>query len=202
MKTDHLNDNNFQSAIVTVRRFRYPYGLLLPALLVVLSLALSSCTAAITTTAPNTDSSGTSTAATKATTPDPTSLAAETSPAASGTVTTTTPETQDNDGPADVMLIEADEALQILKDNPDAVLLDVRTEQEFISGHIAGAVLIPVDEISARIAELPDDFAAPIIVYCRSGNRSATAARMLIEAGYRKVYDLGGINSWPYEIVR
>ena len=84
----------------------------------------------------------------------------------------------------------------------DAILLDVRTEQEFVTGHIAGAVLIPVDEIRARLAELPEDRNTPIIVYCRSGNRSATAARMLTEAGYRAVYDLGGINSWPYEIVR
>ncbi|MDW7656969.1 MAG: rhodanese-like domain-containing protein [Bacillota bacterium] len=197
-----MNINRSISRPFLLIRSKRSLRLYMVLLLAGLSLAVSSCTTGITTTGPYSGSSGTSSAATTAATAGPTSQATETSTAASGTVTTTIPDTQDTDGPAVVKLIEADEALQILKDIPDAVLLDVRTEQEFVGGHIAGATLIPVDEISARIAELPDDFATPIIVYCRSGNRSATAAWLLIEAGYRAVYDLGGINSWPYEIVR
>jgi rhodanese-related sulfurtransferase len=74
------------------------------------------------------------------------------------------------------------------------VLLDVRTVGEFQSGHIAGAANIPVEVLAARLAELPKD--KPIVLYCRSGNRSAQAARLLRSAGYADVYDLGGIIAW------
>lgn len=74
------------------------------------------------------------------------------------------------------------------------LLLDVRTGGEFQSGHLAGAANIPVEELSRRLAELPTDM--PIVLYCRSGNRSAAAARILREAGYQNVYDLGGIIRW------
>lgn len=47
-----------------------------------------------------------------------------------------------------------------------------------------------------------EDKEAIIFVYCRSGNRSATAANILIEQGYKNVYNLGGINNWPYEVVK
>jgi rhodanese-related sulfurtransferase len=74
------------------------------------------------------------------------------------------------------------------------LLLDVRTVGEFQSGHIAGAANIPVEMLTARLAELPKD--KPIVLYCRSGNRSAQAARILRSAGYTDVYDLGGIIAW------
>jgi len=74
------------------------------------------------------------------------------------------------------------------------VLIDVRTPEEFASGHIQGAIDIPVEELSDRLSEVPHDI--PIVVYCRTGNRSATAAQILVKAGYVPVYDLGGIQSW------
>lgn len=74
------------------------------------------------------------------------------------------------------------------------ILIDVRTAEEFAEGHIAGAVNIPVDDIERRLAEIPSDI--PVVVYCRSGNRSARAARTLVENNYSQVYDLGGIASW------
>jgi rhodanese-related sulfurtransferase len=74
-----------------------------------------------------------------------------------------------------------------------ATLLDVRTEAEWSAGHLPGAVLIPVGELGARIAEVPRD--RPVVVYCQSGGRSAQAAEMLASAGY-DVHDLGGIGSW------
>lgn len=74
------------------------------------------------------------------------------------------------------------------------LLLDVRTAGEFASGHIDGAVNIPVEELASRLAEVPND--QPIVIYCRSGNRSAQAARILRSAGYAVVYDLGGIITW------
>ena len=76
----------------------------------------------------------------------------------------------------------------------DHLLIDVRTAEEFASGHIEGAVNIPVEEIAGRLDEIPID--VPVVVYCRSGNRSATASGILTEAGYSQVNDLGGIQEW------
>lgn len=76
----------------------------------------------------------------------------------------------------------------------DYVLVDVRTREEFASGHIAGAVNIPVDQISSRLSEFPTD--KPIVLYCRSGNRSSQAAAILNSAGYQGIYDLGGVINW------
>jgi phage shock protein E len=72
-------------------------------------------------------------------------------------------------------------------------LLDVRSAEEFAAGHLEGAVLVPVDELAGRLAELPRE--RPVVVYCRSGGRSARAAAILGEAGYG-VHDLGGMSSW------
>jgi rhodanese-related sulfurtransferase len=76
----------------------------------------------------------------------------------------------------------------------DHYLLDVRTIEEFESGHIAGAANISHTDVAARLAEIPKD--KPVVVYCRSGNRSAQAAQVLRDAGYTQVYDLGGIIAW------
>jgi phage shock protein E len=76
-----------------------------------------------------------------------------------------------------------------------AYLLDVRTPGEFGGGHIEGAVNIPVAELSARLAELPPK-ETPIVVYCRSGQRSGRAAKILQSAGHTQVHDLGGMSRW------
>lgn len=81
------------------------------------------------------------------------------------------------------------------------VLLDVRTQEEFDEAHIEDAVLVPYDAIAANLDKLPDDMDTTIIVYCRSGRRSAIAANELIGMGYTQVYDLGGIQDWPYGTV-
>ncbi len=79
------------------------------------------------------------------------------------------------------------------------ILLDVRTEQEHKEKRIPGSMLIPDYELAARAqAELPDKRQV-IFIYCRSGRRSETAARKLVEMGYNHVYDIGGIIDWPYE---
>jgi len=81
------------------------------------------------------------------------------------------------------------------------IILDVRSESEFEAQHINGAILIPVSELRSRAEkELPDKDAV-IFVYCRAGNRSAEAARLLISMGYTNVYDMGGIGDWPNETV-
>ncbi len=76
----------------------------------------------------------------------------------------------------------------------DHLLLDVRTPEEFASGHIPGAVNISVDALAQRLSEVPQE--APVVVYCRSGNRSNQATQILDQAGYTQIYDLGGIVTW------
>ncbi len=76
-----------------------------------------------------------------------------------------------------------------------ARLVDVRTPQEFATGHIPGAVNIPLQDLEPRMAEL-EGKERPIVLYCRSGNRSGSAARMLESAGYAEVHDLGSMSRW------
>ena len=78
------------------------------------------------------------------------------------------------------------------------LLLDVRTLDEFDGplGHIAGAVLIPIQEIEQRIDELNKHKEKEIIVICRSGNRSQTGTRILISHGFNAVNMVGGMKAW------
>lgn len=73
-------------------------------------------------------------------------------------------------------------------------LVDVRTPEEFSAGYIPGAININLQELQQKLSRIPTD--KPVIVYCRSGNRSAFAANILKQAGYTEVYDLGGIIEW------
>ena len=97
--------------------------------------------------------------------------------------------------------ITAEEAKEII-DTQEVIILDVRTQEEFKEKHIEGALLIPDYEL-ANVAKskLPDKN-KKILVYCRSGNRSKSAARLLIDMGYTDVSDFGGIINWPYETVQ
>lgn len=84
---------------------------------------------------------------------------------------------------------------QFFGGNLDHVLVDVRTVGEYRGGHVPGAVNIPLDQISARMSEIPSD--KPVVVICASGNRSQTGAKRLADAGYDRVYNLkGGTMSW------
>lgn len=83
----------------------------------------------------------------------------------------------------------------------NAVLLDVRTDEEFSEGHIEGSLNLPIGEID-RAATVSPDKSVPIYVYCRSGNRSARAAAYLKGNGYASVYDIGGILSYKGKIVK
>jgi len=100
-------------------------------------------------------------------------------------------------------LITPEKAKMLLDTDKTVVLLDVRTPEEFSTGHIRGALLLPYDGISATTAAqaIPTKN-TPVIVYCRSGRRSAIAAKTLMDLGYRQVLDLGGVNTWPYGLVR
>lgn len=76
-----------------------------------------------------------------------------------------------------------------------ALLLDVRTPDEFAQGHVSGAVNIPVDQLRARLDEVGAK-ERTIVLYCRSGRRSATAATMLKTAGYQSLLDIGPMDAW------
>ncbi len=82
------------------------------------------------------------------------------------------------------------------------IVLDVRTQEEYDSGHIEGAILLPVDQIKDQAMKVLPDKESEILVYCRSGNRSKAASEALVDMGYMKVFDFGGINDWPYETVK
>lgn len=75
-----------------------------------------------------------------------------------------------------------------------ATLVDVRTAEEFADGHLSGAVNIPVSDLQGRLAEIPAD--RPVVVYCASGSRSASAGQILLAAGRTNVHDLGPMSSW------
>lgn len=83
----------------------------------------------------------------------------------------------------------------------NALLLDVRTPQEYAQGHIPGAVSLPLDRLEdGGWANLPRGCA--VAVYCRTGRRSAVAARVLADAGFAPVYDLGGLPRWDGPLTR
>ena len=103
---------------------------------------------------------------------------------------------------AEYIQITQAEAKSIIDSDEELIILDVRTEEEFSSGHIKGAVLIPDYEIADRAeAELPDKDMLTL-VYCRSGNRSKRASEVLVSLGYTNVKEFGGINTWEYGIVQ
>ena len=87
-----------------------------------------------------------------------------------------------------------------IADKEDIVLLDVRTAEEFNSGHIPTAVLLPYDQIEDKSEKLLNDKNKEIIVYCRSGRRSAIALDMLVKLGYTNVKDFGGISRWQGQL--
>ena len=97
--------------------------------------------------------------------------------------------------------ITAEEAKEII-DTQEVIILDVRTKEEFKEKHIEGALLIPDYELEKLAKSKLPDKNKKILVYCRSGNRSKSAARLLIDMGYTDVYDFGGIINWPYETVQ
>lgn len=106
-----------------------------------------------------------------------------------------------NDGSSPITKIKAAEGKRLLEENKEIILVDVRTPAEFAEGHIPNAKLVTLDTIKDKpIAGIDKDQA--LIVYCRSGMRSADAARRLAAMGYTKIYDMGGIKDWPYEVVK
>lgn len=98
--------------------------------------------------------------------------------------------------------ITAEEAKKMIDRGEYGVLLDVRTLEEYNEGHIENAILLPDNEIKEKAEITLYDKKEVILVYCRSGRRSASVAKQLIDMGYNNVYDFGGIIDWPYEVVK
>jgi rhodanese-related sulfurtransferase len=87
------------------------------------------------------------------------------------------------------------EAKALIEGKPDMVILDVRTPSEFDDGHLEEAINIPVDSLAARLDELNED--DELLVYCRTGNRSASAVGILNDGGFTKIFHMDeGITGW------
>lgn len=106
----------------------------------------------------------------------------------------------DAGGSSGYVQISTEEAVTMMAEQEDYVILDVRTPEEYAERHIAGAVNLPNEEIGTEpIEELPD-LDQLILVYCRSGNRSKQASEKLVKLGYTNVYEFGGINDWTGDV--
>lgn len=98
--------------------------------------------------------------------------------------------------------ITFEDAKKIMDSEPDCLILDVREEEEYITGHADGAILFPVDSINEDTAgEIIPSKNTPLLVYCRSGSRSEAASRHLRELGYTRIHNIGSLVGWPYGIV-
>jgi phage shock protein E len=82
-----------------------------------------------------------------------------------------------------------------------ARVVDVRTAEEFASGHVPGAINIPYDEIGKRASEIGPP-STPVVLYCRTGRRSGIAVEALQKAGYEKLYDFRSVTAWPGELAK
>lgn len=98
--------------------------------------------------------------------------------------------------------ITPQEAKSIMDNESDYVILDVRTLDEYNSGHIENAIVILYDEIEIKAEDILKNKDQLILVYCRSGRRSKIAAESLVKLGYTNIKEFGGINDWPYKIVK
>jgi len=97
--------------------------------------------------------------------------------------------------------VSMDEAIAMMEEKNDYIILDVRTPEEFAEKHIPDAINIPNETIGTEeIPELPDKEQL-ILVYCRSGNRSKQASEKLVRLGYTNIVEFGGINDWPGDTV-
>ena len=96
--------------------------------------------------------------------------------------------------------ISMTEAVELMDNETDYIILDVRRPDEFAAGHIPNAVNIPNETIgSEEIAQLLNKDRL-IFIYCRSGNRSKQASEKLVKLGYTNIVEFGGITDWPGEI--
>jgi len=97
--------------------------------------------------------------------------------------------------------IDQETAKQMMESEDGHIIVDVRSKDEYVSGHIPGAICIPNESITNTQPEELPDLDQVILVYCRSGNRSRQASEKLAAMGYTNVYEFGGIKDWTGETV-
>ena len=96
--------------------------------------------------------------------------------------------------------ISHEDAARIMNSNQNALILDVRTVEEYEKKRVPGALLIPINEIkSGHLEKLPNKDQI-ILVYCWTGRRAEDAAKILSQNGYKYVYNFGGIVDWEGEL--
>lgn len=95
---------------------------------------------------------------------------------------------------------DINQGVQEWKSTNRAILLDVRSRQEYQERHIEGSINIPLDELGQISTKIPDK-TTPLFVYCLSGSRSARAEQSLKKAGYQQVRNIGGISSYRGQTV-
>ena len=170
-------------------KYKLTLGLILIMLATTLAVSCSSETTKTTDTITSTQTSDTI----------PVTASAETSAVDStSSPVTTAPVTQER---PTVHKIDPEEAKTMI-DQGNVIIVDVRRSDEFVEGHIPGAILVPNETILTEAATMLPDKNAVILIYCRSGRRSAEAAEKLLSLGYVHVYDFGGILDWPYDITK
>ena len=103
---------------------------------------------------------------------------------------------------ADYEMITAQQAKEIMDTQDGYVILDTRTEEEYETGHIPGAIVISHEQIKEKAEQVLTDKDQLILVYCRSGRRSKLAAQELVDLGYTNVKEFGGIIDWQYDTVK
>ncbi|MCY1152346.1 MAG: rhodanese-like domain-containing protein [Sphaerochaetaceae bacterium] len=97
--------------------------------------------------------------------------------------------------------INSREAKERIDNDKDIIIVDVRTEEEFSEGHIPNSINIPLSAVIDQAKQLFTKD-TKLFIYCRSGVRSRIATSQLALMGFNKVYDFGGILSWPYDITK
>ncbi len=92
--------------------------------------------------------------------------------------------------------IDVNQAVELIRKKP-VLILDVRTPEEYREAHIKDSVLIPVQELEKEYARITEYLHTPVLIYCRSGNRSVTASHILLSRGFNNLYNMkGGIKEW------
>lgn len=102
--------------------------------------------------------------------------------------------------PASYNHISQEKAKEMMAADDSLVIVDVRRQDEYDSGHIPGAILIPNESIDMEQPEELPDKEQVILIYCRSGNRNKAASQKLADMGYTNIYEFGGIMDWSGEI--
>lgn len=97
--------------------------------------------------------------------------------------------------------IDPSDAKKRLEKEKGIILIDVRTREEYIENHIPKSTLIPLNVFAQESSKKLPNKQATIFLYCRSGNRSRAAVRILLKQGYTNIFDLGGIIRWPYKTI-